>query len=215
MQGELAVKRDRGLACKTDHRKAVRAVGGDLKLHGRVVQHQRLTDVHPQLVAKLLAENQNAVFLFAGALVCGQPQFTHRAQHSVRGNAAQLAGFDHHAAGQFCHRQCRRHDSARKYILCAGHNLHDFPAANVHLADLQVVAVRVLFNGVDARHHHVFNLTAANLKPLHFGAGHGHFIAVIFDCNIADVHKVSQPFHRKIHLSSPFQNCSRNRRSFS
>ena len=195
VQLELTVEGHGSLAGKTDHREAIGAVGGNFKLHHLVVEHKRLADVHTQLVLILGIENENAVFLLARHIVRGQSQLAHGAKHTVGLYAAQLACLDGYVAGQLGHGDRRGDDGALKDVLRARDDLCHIAAAEIHLADQQMVAVFVGGDLLDLCDDNIFDVVAKHGVALDLGAGVGHAVAVILNIHIADVNVVRQPFH--------------------
>ncbi len=58
----------------------------------------------------------------------------------------------------------------RRYIGCAGDDLHRLAVAEVELADLQMVGIRVIDNGQDLAGHNVVDLRAEVVDLLDLGA---------------------------------------------
>jgi len=104
----------------------------------------------------------------------------------------QFAGFDNYVTRQLCYGNGGRDNGALKHVLRTGDDL-DRPGADIHLADLQVVAVFVRGDLCNPTHHHVFNIVSEDLVALHLGAGVGHPIAVILYADVMDIHVIGQP----------------------
>lgn len=89
------------------------------------------------------------------------------------GTPQQLALGDLHAARQGGLVQADRADLAngrRRYIGCAGDDLHRLLLADIELADLQMVGIRVIDNLEDLAGHNVVDLraevvTSSTLEP--------------------------------------------------
>ena len=134
------------LSRQTDHRQAVRTVGGDLKFHRGVVQTDCLVDVLSRLA--VLLDEEDAVLDGIGKVVLGQTQLAQRAQHAIALHATELALFNVNTAGQVSADHCHRHQYALDNVLCAGDDLDGNAAAHVYLTHLQVVGV---FMGCDGQ----------------------------------------------------------------
>ena len=205
MEGQRTAEGDGGLAGQTDDGQAVGAVGGDLKLHHSIGKIQSLADIHTDLVGILLVQDQNTIGLLAGAVMLGQIHLTEGAEHTVGGNAAELAGLDGDIAGEVSHGQSGGNDSALKDVLGAGDDLLDALGGStaVHLADEEVIGIGVTLHLDDAGHHHVDDILTQYLIALHLGAGVGQLFAVVADGNVLYVDVIRKPVHRKIHCILP------------
>ena len=187
---------------QADDGEAVRAVGGNLKLHTGVVQADGLADgfAQGQVTAVFLSEDENAVLHRRGEVVGGKVQLAQRAEHTVALHAPELALFNLHAAGQSGIVQGCRHHVAGLQVLGAGDNLDILAAAHVHLADPQVVGVGVTLHGFHPGHHHIADFAALDFIAFHLGAAHGNRFGKAPHGHFIQGDKVFQPFHRKIHL---------------
>ena len=191
---QLAVEGDSRLACKTDNRETVGAVRGDLKLNAGIVQQENVTNVGTELVSAVLIKNENAVFFLAGALVGGQLQFTHRAEHTKGINSAELTCLNGNVTGELCYGQSCGNKRANKYVLRTGYDLNIRTLVTcIQLADPKVIRIGVLLHSSDLCHNYVFNILAKNLKALNLRAGNGQAIAVFFIADVADVNEIRKP----------------------
>ena len=121
-------------SCQTNHRQAVRTVGGDLEFDRSIVQTDCLMNVLSHRA--VLLDEENAVFNGIGEVMLGQAKFAQRAQHAVALYAAELALFDADTAGQFCTDHCHRHQCTLYDILGTGHDLDRRVAADIDLTHL-------------------------------------------------------------------------------
>ena len=100
-------------------------------------------------------------------------------------------------------------------ILCAGDDLKRLCAAHIDLADPHMIGVLMADHGDDFTDHDILNCIGEPFGGLHFGAGERHGLGKLM-VSAVHIHKLSQPFSRKIHrFALLFQNCSRNRTSLS
>ena len=131
---------------------------------------------------------------------------------------AQFAFGDFGAVWQERFMESGRNISAYFDVLCAGNDLNvvSVCVASIHLADPEVIRIRVLFHSGDLSHDNVFDLLAEDLEALYLGAGDGQFIAIGLIVDPVGVDEIRKPISRKIHIVfPPYQNCSRTRSSFS
>ena len=194
LDAERTVEGSRSLAGQTDHAQAVRAVGRNLKIGNPVVQTKYLLDVLANRGAG--RQEQDAVLARIRYAAVGQTQLLERAHHAVGRHAAQLALGDLHAARQGGLVQADRADLAngrRRYIGCAGDDLHRLLLADIELADLQMVGVRVIDNLEDLAGHNVVDLRAEVVNLLDLGAGHSQLGIILLRGDAGHIGVIRKP----------------------
>ena len=128
-----------------------------------------------------------------------QPDLHRTADHAVALHAAELALLDLHRlalAVPAAHRAGQRHGHlhALAQVAAAADDVLHPAAADVGFADLQLVGVGVLFNGVDDTHHHVVEGSAQVHGVLHLHGGHGQVKGQLFQVGVRrQLHIVSDP----------------------
>ena len=194
LDAERTVEGSRSLAGQTDHAQAVRAVGRNLKIGNPVVQTEHLLDVLANRGAG--RQEQDAVLARIRYAAVGQTQLLERAHHAVGRHAAQLALGDLHAARQGGLVQADRADLAngrRRYIGCAGDDLHRLLLADIELADLQMVGIRVIDNLEDLAGHNVVDLRAEVVNLLDLGAGHSQLGIILLRGDAVHIGIIRKP----------------------
>ena len=194
LDAERTVEGSRSLAGQTDHAQAVRAVGRNLKIGNPVVQTEHLLDVLANRGAG--RQEQDAVLARIRYAAVGQTQLLERAHHAVGRHAAQLALGDLHAARQGGLVQADRADLAngrRRYIGCAGDDLHRLLLADIELADLQMVGIRVIDNLEDLAGHNVVDLRAEVVNLLDLGAGHSQLGIILLRGDAGHIGVIRKP----------------------
>ena len=191
---ERTVEGSCGLAGKADHAQAVRTVGRDLEVGDPVVQTEYLLDVLTNRGAG--RQEQDAVLAGIRYAAVAQAEFLERAHHAVGRHAAQLSLGDLYAAGQGGLVQADRADLAngrRRYIGCASDDLRRLLLADIELADLQMVGVRMVDNGQDLAGHNVFDLCAEVVDLLDLGAGHGQLGIILLRGDAGHIGIIRKP----------------------
>ena len=194
LNAERTVEGSRSLAGQTDHAQAVRAIGRDLKIGNPVVQTEYLLDVLANRGAG--RQEQDAVLARIRYAAVGQTQLLERAHHAVGRHAAQLALGDLHAARQGGLVQADRADLAngcRRYIGCAGDDLHRLLLADIELADLQMVGIRVIDNLEDLAGNNVVDLRAEVVNLLDLGAGHSQLGIILLRGDAGHIGVIRKP----------------------
>ena len=194
LDAERTVEGSCGLASQTDHAQAVRTVRGDLEIGNPVVQTEHLFDVLANRGAG--GQEQDAVLARIRHAAVGQTEFLERAHHAVGRHAAQLALGDLHAARQGGLVQADRADLAngrRRYIGCAGDDLHRLLLADIELADLQMVGIRVIDNLEDLAGHNVVDLRAEVVNLLDLGAGHSQLGIILLRGDAVHIGIIRKP----------------------
>ena len=194
LDAERTVEGSRGLTRKADDAQAVRTVGRDLEIGDPVIQTEYLFDVLANRGAG--RQEQDAVLARIRHAAVGQAEFLERAHHAVGRHAAQLALGDLYAARQGGLVQADRADLAngsRRYIGCAGDDLHRLLLADIELADLQMVGVRMVDNGQDLAGHNVFDLCAEVVDLLDLGAGHGQLGIILLRGDAGHIGIIRKP----------------------
>ena len=194
LDAERTVEGSCGLAGQTDHAQAVRTVRGDLEIGDPVVQTEYLFDVLANRGAG--RQEQDAVLARIRHAAVGQAEFLERAHHAVGRHAAQLALGDLHTARQGGLVQADRADLAngrRRYIGCAGDDLHRLLLADIELADLQMVGIRVIDNLEDLAGHNVVDLRAEVVNLLDLGAGHSQLGIILLRGDAVHIGIIRKP----------------------
>ena len=194
LDAERTVEGSRSLAGQTDHAQAVRAVGRDLKIGNPVVQTKHLLDVLANRSAG--RQEKDAVFARIRYAAVGQTQLLERAHHAVGRHAAQLALGDLHAARQGGLVQADRADLAngrRRYIGCAGDDLHRLLLADIELADLQMVGIRVIDNLEDLAGHNIVDLRTEVVTLLDLGARHSQLGIILLRGDAVHIGIIRKP----------------------
>ena len=194
LDAERTVEGSCGLASQTDHAQAVRTVRGDLEIGNPVVQTEHLFDVLANRGAG--GQEQDAVLARIRHAAVGQTEFLERAHHAVGRHAAQLALGDLYAAGQGGLMLCYRADLANglgSNVGRAGNDLNGLAVAEVELADLEMVGVRMVDNGQDLAGHNVFDLCAEVVDLLDLGAGHGQLGIILLRGDAGHIGIIRKP----------------------
>ena len=194
LNAERTVEGSRSLAGQTDHAQAVRAVGRDLKIGNPVVQTEYLLDVLANRGSG--RQEQDAVLARIRYAAVGQTQLLERAHHAVGRHAAQLALGDLHAARQGGLVQADRADLAngcRRYIGCAGDDLHRLLLADIELANLQMVGIRVIDNLENLAGNNIFDLCAEIVNLLDLGAGHSQLGIILLRGDAVHIGIIRKP----------------------
>ena len=194
LDAERTVEGCGGLTRQTDNAQAVRAVRGNLEVGNPVVQTEHLLDVLANRGAG--RQEQDAVLAGIRYAAVGQTQLLKRAHHAVGRHAAQLALGDLHAARQGRLVQADWTDLAngrRRYIGCAGDDLHRLLLADIELADLQMVGIRVIDNLEDLAGHNVVDLRAEVVDLLDLGAGHSQLGIILLRGDAVHIGIIRKP----------------------
>ena len=190
---EGLIEADSSLTSETDNRETVGTVRGDLKLNNSVVQHESFLYIHTDLVLILLGENEDSVLDRVGHIVESKIKLGDRAEHTVGGNASEFACLNGDVTGKVCYGNSRGNDVACMYVLRAGNDLSNL-AADVNLADPEVVGVGVTLHGNDLSYLYVLDVLAENLVAFNLRTGVGHSVAVFFSGNTVCICKIVKPF---------------------
>ena len=81
----------------------------------------------------------------------------------------------------------------RRYIRCAGDDLHRLLLADIELADLQMVGIRVIDNLEDLAGHNVVDLRAEVVNLLDLGAGHGQLGIILLRGDAGHIGVIRKP----------------------
>ena len=81
----------------------------------------------------------------------------------------------------------------RRYIGCAGDDLHRLLLADIELANFQMVGVRMVDNGQDLAGHNVFDLCAEVVDLLDLGAGHGQLGIILLRGDAGHIGIIRKP----------------------
>ena len=187
---EFFLQRHRHLAGHAQHALAIGPVGGDFKIDNRVVQVQHLA--HIGAGRPFALQDENAVHLRAGIVPFFQAELLPGAEHPIRDHAPQLALFDVHPVGKMGVVKGGGHQGPLKNVVRAGDDLHRFVLANVDLADLQFIGVRMFLQLGDPAYHHTVHGGGQILDAFHLEAAHHHFIAQLLHRHV-DVHIPLEP----------------------
>ena len=93
----------------------------------------------------VVAQNKDAILNRIGEVVRGQPQLAERAEHPIAWHAAQLALFDLLTAMDGGVIQRHGDKIALLQILRAGDDLQRLLLPRIHLADPEVIGIRMPF----------------------------------------------------------------------
>ena len=126
-----------------------------------------------------------------------QAKLFQRAEHSVGGNAPQLAFFDLDTAGQGGLVQRSRYQITHMDVPGSGDDLDRLGSAHIHLANPHMVGIGMALHRQDPAHHHVGDLIGGTFPAAHHGAGHGHISGILFGGDIVNAH-VSEVFQPAI-----------------
>ena len=128
-----------------------------------------------------------------------KPKLAERAEHAAAWYAAQLSFFDFRSVGQNGIVLRNGYKVALLEVRSAGDYLDRRVFSDVHLADNELVGVRVLFNGQDFSHHDVLDFFAFYFVALHLRATHRHRFREFFRRHFG-FGVFIEPFHGKIHF---------------
>ena len=81
----------------------------------------------------------------------------------------------------------------RRYIGCAGDDLHRLLLADIELADLQMVGIRVIDNLEDLAGHNVVDLRAEVVNLLDLGAGHSQLGIILLRGDAVHIGIIRKP----------------------
>ncbi|MNZ51454.1 hypothetical protein D3C78_692690 [compost metagenome] len=162
--GHRSIVQGTNFTGQTDNRQAVAAVGGQVDLDAGIVEVEVAANVlaHRRIGGQL----EQAVVLFADL------QFGGRAEHAERLDAAQLGLLDLEVLAQHRADHGEGDLDPRAGIRRTADHLEGF-AAIAHLADAQLVGVRVLFGCKDLADHHAAEDPGGGGDAVHLEAGHG------------------------------------------
>ena len=187
-------------------RHAMRKVGGELEQPQQVIKAKRITQctTHRQISR----QDQQP------AMVLGQTEFASRTQHACALDTAHCRNTDLHATRQFSAGQGAGHLQAGRDIGCAANNLGHRAGADIDLADIELVGIRVTLDRHHLRHDHI-GKRRRNRRPLfHFETCHGQYMRQ-FITGQSRIGVGPQPALGEFHGRNQSLNCSRNRRSLS
>ena len=136
--------------------------------------------------------------LRTGIIAFLEAQLLSGAEHTVGGDAPQLALFDVHPVGKPGIMEGGGNQRALEHVVRAGDDLHRLLAAHVDLADLQAVGVGVLFQLEDAPRHHVAHRGGQIFHALHLEAAHDHLFTKLLHGNV-HVHITAEPAKGNLH----------------
>ena len=81
----------------------------------------------------------------------------------------------------------------RRHIGCAGDDLHRLLLADIELADLQMVGIRVIDNLEDLAGHNVVDLRAEVVNLLDLGAGHSQLGIILLRGDAVHIGIIRKP----------------------
>ena len=84
-------------------------------------------------------------------------------------------------------------NGCRRYIGCAGDDLHRLLLADIELADLQMVGIRVIDNLEDLAGHNVVDLRAEVVNLLDLGAGHSQLGIILLRGDAVHIGIIRKP----------------------
>ena len=84
-------------------------------------------------------------------------------------------------------------NGCRRYIGCAGDDLHRLLLADIELADLQMVGIRVIDNLEDLAGNNVVDLRAEVVNLLDLGAGHGQLGIILLRGDAGHIGIIRKP----------------------
>jgi hypothetical protein len=131
-------------------------------------------------------------------MILRQAQFARRAQHPRRLHAAHLGHADLHAAGQFRAHAGQRHFQTGRGVGRAADDLQAFAGAVVHLADAQLVGVRMRRDLDDVSHYHARESGRRGHGVFDFQAGHRKPVREFVGCD-RGIDQRTQPGFGKLH----------------
>ena len=198
---EFLAEGNSGFTCETENGETVGTVGGDFEFHNGIAETERFDHICAErdIVETDVVEDQDAVFDCAGHVVEGQTEFGDGAEHTFGNFAAELALLDLHVARKMCAVAGNRNNCAFEYVGSGGDDLDGSVDADVNLADNETFCVGVTGDFKNLTADNAGDVVADFFKAFNLASGHGHPVAVIFYCNIADIGIVSEPFHGKLH----------------
>ena len=129
-------------------------------------------------------------------------QLSRRAEHAVRWQTAQLALLDVHAVRQMRANHRHGHDLPLRDVLRARDDLDTLLAAHIHLADLQVVRVRMRRDLLDAARDHMVEPLIRADDVFHRHARHREAIRELLRRPVK-INIILQPFYRNLHSFLP------------
>ena len=186
LQGQIVECGD--LACDTVVTPQIGAVGHGLVVdfQNNVVQIQRLGKRCTGRYIEVTQIEDSSLVLKGKQIK--QADFRGSADHAVAFHTAQLALLDLHRlafAVPAAERagQGHRHTLSLTQIGAAADDVADV-AADVGLADTQLVGIGVLLNGPDDTHHHVVKLLGKVRGVFHFHSGHGQIVSQLLQVHI-------------------------------
>ena len=142
---EMLAQHGRAFARNAPHAQAVGTVRENLVFNHVVAKAEHLRDGHAQRV--FLLQQDNALVAAMRIQRVRHVQLGAGAQHAAGLHAANLAALDLHAARQLRALQRAAHQRARAHVRRAADDLQRLVPADVHGADVQMVAVRMHFAG--------------------------------------------------------------------
>ena len=195
---KLLIEGDRAFAGKSDDAEAVGAVGGYLEFDHGIVKVERFDRIVAGLghgVDVTVGDYQYSVLDCAGHIVEGEPQLGDGAEHSLGGDAAELAGFDLHSAGQAASVGGDGDERALGDVGCACDDLERRIRSHVDFADDEAVGVWMGGNLKHPSDDHAGDIGADFFISLDLGAGFGHPVAVFLHRERGHVRVIGEPFH--------------------
>ncbi len=193
LQGAEAGGRE--IAGDAAHAEAVGAIGRHFDLDDRIVEIAVLDEAHAD--RRVIGQFDDAVVIGAQAQLAG------RAEHAVRGFAANDARFEIEAgAGNVGARRGEHTFHAGARVGCAADHLHD-TLAGIDAADPQTVGIRMLLRFRDIADHErlerlgrildAFDLEAERRQGLGDGGGIGTGVQLGLQPGEGELHRVSPP----------------------
>ena len=185
----------RHFACHAQHGQAVRLVRRQLDGEFQVVQSK--------VIAEILADRRVVRQFHQAGVFFRQFQFARGAQHALRLDAAQLAHLDFKRFAIGARRQHgARHRAddfqARAHVRRAADDVEHGARADIDLAHIQAVRIRMFFHLQDQAHHHVRERRGDRIDVLDFETGHGQQMGQFVRSHLRIDHG-TEPVFGKLH----------------
>ena len=178
----------------TGERKRVTAVRRDVQIHHDVVEVSVLADIFAD--RGVFRQKPETV------MILGHAELTGRAEHAVRGHAAQLRLLDLEPAGELSSHHRAGHTHPSSDVRRAADDLDQFASAGVHLADMQVIGILMVAAFNDFSNHDTREIGGRLTGFVHFEAVHRERVLELLARN-RGIHIRTKPAFRKQHFSSP------------